>query len=591
VGAAAYIQAQMRREHIHRAYADLFTRTGAAVLLTPTLGCEAFPVDRSFPETIGGVAIDPPRQDWGGFLFDANLAGLPAVALPMGLGDERLPISLQASGAPRARRRAARRRGADRVGARVPGTSAGAARGAYVSLQAGPGEDRPTLRTAAVDITFHAVAEPHPGEAWRARFEAFWPAYRDWFLRDGDAARPSYPIASRMLREHMPELTPAWERMVELAGGGDLVARMLALYDPPPLVAGCSQAAVGGRWPLLVRNYDFNPRKLEAVVLSTALTGRGVIGMSDCVWGLLDGVNDAGLAVSLAFGGRRELGGGFGISIVIRYLLETCTTARAQKTLTRLPIQAAYNLTLVDAGGDAVTVFVGPDRAPRAERPAVATNHQEAADWPEHERATRSVERRARLDELVAEPDGGSPRGRVPAAAAVLDAVRARLRHALHRRLPPGGRRRRVPLARRALAPVVRRLLRGLAHGHARRLPSVAAGELSARERDIGDRRPHVLWRRAGLELEGRSQRIEREHVPVRLVVLGRARSPVAAVAERVLTLERTRRDLALLQAARARLDREERPMHERSVGRVGVVEQQCQRASLGRHAGPFQRR
>ena len=48
--------------------------------------------------------------------------------------------------------------------------------------------------------------------------------------------------------------------------------------------------------------------------------------MSDCLWGLLDGVNDAGLAVSLTFGGRRVLGDGFGIPIVIRYLLETCET-------------------------------------------------------------------------------------------------------------------------------------------------------------------------------------------------------------------------------------------------------------------------
>ena len=47
--------------------------------------------------------------------------------------------------------------------------------------------------------------------------------------------------------------------------------------------------------------------------------------MSDCLWGLLDGVNDAGLAVSLTFGGRRDVGDGFGIPIVVRYLLEVCS--------------------------------------------------------------------------------------------------------------------------------------------------------------------------------------------------------------------------------------------------------------------------
>ena len=34
--------------------------------------------------------------------------------------------------------------------------------------------------------------------------------------------------------------------------------------------------------------------------------------MLDCLWGLLDGVNDAGLALSLTFGGRPQVGAGFG---------------------------------------------------------------------------------------------------------------------------------------------------------------------------------------------------------------------------------------------------------------------------------------
>ncbi len=68
--------------------------------------------------------------------------------------------------------------------------------------------------------------------------------------------------------------------------------------------------------------------------------------MSDCLWGLLDGMNDAGLAVSLTFGGRRVLGDGFGIPIVVRYLLETCDdVASARETLARLPYSLAHNLT------------------------------------------------------------------------------------------------------------------------------------------------------------------------------------------------------------------------------------------------------
>jgi predicted choloylglycine hydrolase len=259
-------------------------------------------------------------------------------------------------------------------------------------------------------LTFRAVDEPQPGARWRARFEALWPAYRAWYLRDGDAARPSYAVARGMLAAHMPELVPAWERLVELAGGGDLAARMLSLYDPPPLVSGCSQAVFPGERAVLVRNYDFDPELLEGVVHATALTGRRVIGMGDCLWGLLDGMNDAGLAVSLAFGGRRVEGPGFAVPLVVRYLLEVCeTTDQAMAVLARLPVQASYNLTILDRHGATVTACVAADRAPEPRGVDVATNHPHTVEWPEHARATSSVEREARILTLLGDPETREP--------------------------------------------------------------------------------------------------------------------------------------------------------------------------------------
>jgi Asp-tRNA(Asn)/Glu-tRNA(Gln) amidotransferase A subunit family amidase len=98
ISAGAYIDAQNARERLHRAYADLFERTGASVLLTPALGCEAFEHGTTYPATIGGRPVEAPWRDWCGFLYDANLAGLSACAVPIGLGDDHLPVALQVVG-------------------------------------------------------------------------------------------------------------------------------------------------------------------------------------------------------------------------------------------------------------------------------------------------------------------------------------------------------------------------------------------------------------------------------------------------------------------------------------------------------------
>ncbi len=227
-------------------------------------------------------------------------------------------------------------------------------------------------------LTFHAVSEGAGDDTFGGRFAGVWPAYQAWFLQDGDAARPSYVRARTALREHLPELVPTWERLCRLAGGGDTASRVLAHWCPPPHVSGCTQAVVRRGDPILVRNYDYDARKFDATILLTDYAGRRVLGTGDCIWGLLDGLNEDGLAATLTFGGSREVGTGFGISIVMRYLLETCTTvAEALAVLDRVPVHMAYNVTVLDAAGAAATAFIGPGHPPlHVDRPVV-TNHQE----------------------------------------------------------------------------------------------------------------------------------------------------------------------------------------------------------------------
>lgn len=258
-----------------------------------------------------------------------------------------------------------------------------------------------------ITLNFEAVAEDSPGARWQSHFEAAWPGYRAWFLRGGAAGRPGYLACRRALREHMPELVPTWERLVALAGGGDVEARFLSLWCPPPYIAGCAQGVwrdpAGHAPPLLVRNYDYAPALLEAHWLASRWTGPRVLALGDCLWGALDGLNEAGLAASLSFGGRRDTGEGFGIPLVLRYLLEVATTTReAIAVLSRVPVHMSYSVTLLDRGGDAATVFVAPDRPAECVGELAVTNLQHGVEWPEHARATRAVEREQALRAALA---------------------------------------------------------------------------------------------------------------------------------------------------------------------------------------------
>ncbi|QFT58126.1 Acyl-coenzyme A:6-aminopenicillanic acid acyl-transferase [Sulfitobacter sp. THAF37] len=233
-----------------------------------------------------------------------------------------------------------------------------------------------------------------PGPKWSGLFAEYWPDYRAWWLKEGAAARPTYAECRRALADHMPELLPLYDDLCALAGGGDNAARFLSFYNPPPYLSGCSQAIWAGKEPVMVRNYDYNPNAFDQLVLRTNWQGRRVMGTSDGLWGLVDGVNDAGLAISLTFGGRRIVGQGFGVPLILRYVLQTCTTTdEATDVLARVPTHMSYNVTVLDRKRKYATAMMGPDRDTLITHAAVATNHQENVEWVSHARFTATVER------------------------------------------------------------------------------------------------------------------------------------------------------------------------------------------------------
>jgi predicted choloylglycine hydrolase len=252
-------------------------------------------------------------------------------------------------------------------------------------------------------LTVHAYREARPGPRWRALYDATWPAYRRWYTREGPAARPTLEECRRALTRHLPELLPTWERLCRRTDGDVLAAQMLSMWRLPAFAVGCSQVVVPGENPSLIRNYDYDQALFEGVIASTDYSGhRKVLGTSDLLWGLLDGMNEDGLAVSLTFGGRPDTGEGFGIPIVLRYVLETCATVgEAVTALRRIPVAQSYNVALVDTAGGHATVFVAPGQPAVVSRLEATTNHRlDLVEYPGTAARINSVGRLARMQQL-----------------------------------------------------------------------------------------------------------------------------------------------------------------------------------------------
>lgn len=254
-----------------------------------------------------------------------------------------------------------------------------------------------------MQLHYYSISEPGlPGPKWQYLFNAYWAAYHTWLNNNRFENLADLKTSKAALKKYMPEMLPTYERLCELAKADEVAQRFLTGFQPPAFINACSQAVLTKGKIQLVRNYDFHPDLTEGAFLLSAWNGKKVMANSDCLSGVLDGMNEDGLAVSLTFGGRKVVGKGFGIPFILRYVLEFCSDVKdAVYTLSCIPSHQSYNVTVVDRSGAFKTVYLAPDRAPVITDAAFSTNHQGVVEWPENAAFNKTLERSDFLAHLL----------------------------------------------------------------------------------------------------------------------------------------------------------------------------------------------
>lgn len=248
-----------------------------------------------------------------------------------------------------------------------------------------------------MNLNYKTVAEPSiASKKWQHHFHTYWHGYKVWLQNNEFGKKTTLIQSTTALKKYMPKIWDTYVHLCSLLNTDDneLAEQFLTGYCPPAYVSACAQAVIKADKIQLVRNYDYHPDLFEGTLLLSKWNNQKVIATTDCLIGIIDGMNDAGLCVSLTFGGRKEVGIGFGIPFILRYVLEFCTTTNeAVKVLKSIPSHMSYNVTVVDKTGKIKTVMLAPDKAPIVTNDAYATNHQEKIDWHENAQFNQTLKR------------------------------------------------------------------------------------------------------------------------------------------------------------------------------------------------------
>ncbi|SMC96586.1 carcinine hydrolase/isopenicillin-N N-acyltransferase family protein [Lentzea albidocapillata] len=203
--------------------------------------------------------------------------------------------------------------------------------------------------------TFRAFAEERPGARWREHVGRHWPRLRPEIADDLLAV--SWRAA--VLDFELPHLAPIYADLAEESGVRDRVFAAYLTHVDLPLAVVSGRQATAGR--ALVRNLELGLDRYESTLWLSRFGSRRVLGTTSGLWGLLDGMNEDGLAVSLTSGGTLRHDLGLSGPLLVRHLLEHCATvADVDQAMRGWRTSTTHDLAVLDAGNNRAAYRVAP---------------------------------------------------------------------------------------------------------------------------------------------------------------------------------------------------------------------------------------